>query len=97
MISDIFLLIWTAFNTVLYLVTLPLKAVFDLTGLDPQIAAAFAFLFAPLRYLAYWLDLAAFASFVVNLIKLLTVWLIWKLILLGVSAGRGTKVEHPKA
>lgn len=95
MIADIILIIVATFLYLIYLVTVPFAAILNATDLNTPIASAISWLFTPLRYFGYWIDLATLGQ-VLNLFFIfLTLWFTYQLIRMAISLKSG-EIESPE-
>ena len=95
MIGDILFVLLSVIIGIIGILLLPFKAIFDATGITGYFQSAMDFLFAPLKYFGYWIDLHFLGTIIVALSGFLTLYFSYMLWAFIVSHKSGN-IQHPK-
>lgn len=95
MISDIVLFIIAALMGLMHLLLLIPDAVFSIGNFNTAVLGTISWLFSPLRYFGYWIDLATLGKVINYAMLFLSGWYTWQLIRMGITSWSG-KLEQPE-
>lgn len=94
MISDIFLVLISTIMFLMHVLLLIPDTIANIGGLNIAIQGTISWLFSPLRYFGYWIDLQTLGIVINDAIIFLSVWYTFQLIRMAISAKSG-ELEQP--